>query len=90
MPVGDQHPLELLNDDAWADEPRRLADDVFGHRMRACNCGSDPARERHYECGQCGRTAFTVDGAVKGAAVQVGCQFTEVGRAYNEQNGVQW
>lgn len=86
MPVGDRQPLELLQDDAaWADEPRRLADDVFGHRARF-----DAGTNERWECEQCGRCVIRVGTNIYGSAVRVGCQFTEVGRRYNEENGVQW
>jgi len=86
MPVGDRQPVELLTDDtAWADEPRRLAEDVFGHRVMF-----DPETNERWTCACCGRAVLRVGCNIYGSAVTVGCQFTEAGRSYNEQNGVQW
>lgn len=86
MPVGDQQPIALLNDDkAWDDEPRRLAEDVFGHQVE-----NDTVTQERLTCRQCGRAVVRVGGNIYGSAVSVGCQFTEVGRRYNEVNGVQW
>ena len=86
MPVGDRQPIELLNDDrAWADEPRRLAEDVFGHRTV-----DDTTSQERRTCGQCGRAVIRVGCNIYGSAVTVGCQYTDVGRAYNDENGVQW
>jgi hypothetical protein len=86
MPVGDCQPFELLQDDrAWADEPRRLADDVFGHRTT-----DDTTTQERRTCGQCGRAVIRVGCSIYGSAVTVGCQFTEVGRRYNHEKGVQW
>lgn len=86
MPVGDQQPIELLNDDAaWADEPRRLAEDVFGHHAE-----DDAVRGERLTCTSCGRAVLREGGNIYGSAVTVGCQFTEVGRRYNQENGVEW
>lgn len=86
MPVGDRQPIELLQDDTrWADEPRRLAEDVFGHRTT-----DDTTGQKRRTCGQCGRAVIRVGCNIYGSAVTVGCQFTEAGRRYNQENGVQW
>lgn len=69
---------------------RLLAEETLGHRVTVCTCGSDSDASAHLECGQCGRVAWQVGDKVWGAATAVGCPFTEAGRAYNEQNGVQW
>lgn len=85
VPVGMIQPVELLNDDAaWADEPRRLAEEVFGHRTV-----DDTVSQERRTCGQCGRAVIRVGCNIYGSAVTVGCQFTEVGQAYNQQNGVE-
>jgi hypothetical protein len=86
MPVGDRQPVELLNDDAaWADEPRRLAEDVFGHRTIDDTTGNE-----RRTCGQCGRAVIRVGCNIYGSAVTVGCQFTDAGRRYNDENGIKW
>lgn len=86
MPTGDRQPTELLLDDAaWADEPRRLAEDVFGHHVE-----DDAVRGERLTCTSCGRAALREGVNIYGSAVQVGCQFTEAGRRYNAENGVQW
>lgn len=86
MPVGDRQPVELLQDDAaWADEPRRLAEDVFGHKVV-----DDAVRGERLTCTSCGRAVLREGCNIYGSAVQVGCQFSEVGRRYNRENGVQW
>lgn len=86
MPVGDRQPLELLRDDrAWADEPRRLAEDVFGHRVEF-----DAVTNDRWTCGHCGRAVLRVGVNIYGSAVTVGCQFTDTGRRYNDANGVRW
>ncbi len=86
MPVGDRQPVELLtNGAAWADEPRRLGGDVFGHRL-----AFDPGTNERWTCEQCGRCVLRVGCNIYGSAVTVGCQYTETGRRYNDENGVQW
>jgi len=92
MPVGDRQPIELLQDDqAWADEPRRLAEDVFGHRTVPDGCDrTDPHTCDRLTCSSCGRAVLRIGRNIYGSAVQVGCQFTEAGRRYNKENGVQW
>ncbi len=86
MPVGMIQPTDLLLDDAaWADEPRRLAEDVFGHTVE-----DDAVRGERLTCTSCGRAVIREGCNIYGSAVMVGCQFTEVGRRYNEENGVQW
>lgn len=86
MPVGDRQPTELLMDDkAWADEPRRLAEDEFGHHVE-----HDAGSNERYTCAACGRAVIRVGTNIYGSAVTVGCQFSELGRRYNEENGVQW
>lgn len=86
MPVGDRQPFELLQDRvAWADEPRRLAEDVFGHRVV-----DDHVSQERLTCTACGRAVIRVGANIYGSAVQVGCRFSEVGRRYNKENGVVW
>jgi hypothetical protein len=84
--VGDQQPLELLNDDkAWADEPRRLAEDVCGHKVE-----DDTVTQERLTCTSCGRAVIRVGCNIYGSAVMVGCQFTDAGRRYNADNKVRW
>ncbi len=86
MPVGGAQPLELLNDDqAWQGEPRRLAEDVFGHRVE-----NDSVSQERLTCRDCDRAVIRVGCNIYGSAVTVGCRFSEAGRRYNDENGVQW
>jgi hypothetical protein len=82
MPVGDRQPVELLQDrEAWADEPRRLADEVFGHHAEW-----DPGTNERWTCSSCGRAVLRVGCNIYGSAVMVGCEFTAVGQAWRAEN----
>ncbi len=79
MPVGMIQPTELLQDDvAWADEPRRLAEDVFGHHVE-----DDAVRGERLTCTQCGKAVLREGVNIYGSAVEWGCVHTDVGRAWN-------
>lgn len=86
MPVGDRQPIALLEDrGAWAREPVRLADEEFGHHVEY-----DGGTNERWTCTSCGRAVLRVGCNIYGSAVTVGCQFTDVGRRYNQESGVQW
>lgn len=68
MPVGDQQPLDLLMDDeAWACEPVRLAEEM-GHSMYA-----DHGTQRRWTCRTCGNAVLVVGCNIYGSAVSERC-----------------
>lgn len=69
MPVGDRQPVELLMDDeAWAAEPARLAAEL-GHSV-----ASDPGGYAdRWTCAACGRAVLRAGCNIYGSAVTDRC-----------------
>lgn len=66
MPVGDRQPVELLlDDDAWADEPARLAA-ALGHDL--VRDGAE-----RWTCRRCDRAVLRCGTNIYGSAVETSC-----------------
>lgn len=66
MPAGDRQPLDLLNDDeAWRKEPKRVADEEFGHDV-----AWDPGAQERWTCRRCDRAVLRVGTNIYGSAVR--------------------
>ncbi len=69
MPAGDRQPVELLADDAaWHREPKRVADEEFGHAVKW-----DPGTQRRWTCVHCGCAVLQVGTNIYGSAVRERC-----------------
>lgn len=70
MPAGDRQPFELLMDDeAWAAEPARVANEEFGHTVEW-----DPGTQRRWTCTRCDRVVICVGTNIYGLAVRERCE----------------
>lgn len=74
MPAGDRQPIELLmDDDAWAAEPARVANEEFGHSVEW-----DPGAQERWTCKVCDRAVIRVGTNIYGSAVRDRCTPTSM------------
>lgn len=73
MPAGEIQPVALLLDDeAWAREPIRVANDEYGHDVVEDTCS-----QTRYTCRRCQRFVMVVGTNIYGPAVRERCERIE-------------
>jgi len=59
---------DRCRDEAWANEPVRIANDEFGHKVKW-----DPGRQERWTCTECSRAVLRVGCNIYGSAVEDRC-----------------